>query len=136
MIFKTLNGSSKRLPKPKNYIIKWDKPSRSKRQYAVKQFLKQYWEDDFVFEEFPMVGTKLSFDFYNSSKNVMVEVQGGQHLKYTPFFHGKAKSQFVSQIRRDNDKLNFCKLNNIPMVEVYPKDEINKELFISFGITL
>ncbi len=136
MIFKTLNGSSKRLSKPKNYIIKWDKPSRSKRQYEVKQFLKQYWEDDFVFEEFPMVGTKLSFDFYNSSKNVMVEVQGGQHLKYTPFFHGKAKSQFVSQIRRDNDKLNFCKLNNIPMVEVYPKDEINKELFISFGITL
>ena len=136
MIFKTLNGSKKRLSKPKNYIVQWDKPSRSKRQYAVKQFLKQYWEDDFVFEEFPMVGTKLSFDFYNSSKNVMIEVQGGQHLKYTPFFHGKAKSQFVSQIRRDNDKLNFCKLNNIPMVEVYPKDEINKELFISFGITL
>ena len=69
----------------------------------------------------------------------MRDIEAGhyeEHLKYTPFFHGKAKSQFVSQIRRDNDKLNFCKLNNIPMVEVYPKDEINKELFISFGITL
>lgn len=136
MIFKTLNGSQKRLPKSKNYIIKWDQPSRSKRQYAVKQFLKKYWQEDFVFEELPMAGTRLSFDFYNSSKRVMVEVQGGQHLKYTPFFHGKAKSQFVSQIRRDNEKLKFCKLNNIPMVEIYPKDEINEDLFYSFGITL
>ena len=83
-----------------------------------------------------MVGTRLSFDFYNSTRNIIVEVQGEQHLKHTPFFHGKAKSQFVSQIRRDNDKLNFCKLNKIPMVEVYPKDKINEDLFISFGITL
>jgi hypothetical protein len=136
MIFTTLNGSKKRLSKPKKYIIKWDNPSRSKRQYKVKQFLKEFWSHDFVFEEFPMAGTKLSFDFYNSSKNIMIEVQGEQHLKHTPFFHGKAKSKFVSQIRRDNDKLNFCKLNEIPLVEVYPKDEISKELFYSFGITL
>ncbi len=136
MIFTTLNGSKKRLQKPKNYIINWDKPSRSKRQFEVKQFLRKYWAEDFVFEEFPMAGTRLSFDFYNSSKNVMVEVQGGQHLKYTPFFHGTAKSQFVSQIRRDNEKLKFCKLNSIPMVEIYPKDEITTELFYSFGITL
>lgn len=136
MIFTTLNGSKKRLQKPKNYIINWDKPSRSKRQFEVKQFLRKYWAEDFVFEEFPMAGTRLSFDFYNSSKNVMVEVQGGQHLKYTPFFHGAAKSQFVSQIRRDNEKLKFCKLNSIPMVEIYPKDEITTELFYSFGITL
>lgn len=136
MIFTTLNGSKKRLQKPKNYIINWDKSSRSKRQYEVKQFLRKYWAEDFVFEEFPMAGTRLSFDFYNSSKNIMVEVQGGQHLKYTPFFHGKAKSQFVSQIRRDNEKLKFCTLNNIPMVEIYPKDKITSELFYSFGITL
>lgn len=136
MIFTTLNGSKKRLQKPKNYIINWDKSSRSKRQYEVKQFLRKYWDKDFVFEEFPMAGTRLSFDFYNSSKNIMVEVQGGQHLKYTPFFHGKAKSKFVSQIRRDNEKLEFCKLNNIPMVEIYPKDKITSELFYSFGITL
>ena len=136
MIFTTLNGGKKRLSKPKNYTVKWDSASRSKRQYAVKQFLKKYWINDFVFEELPMAGTKLSFDFYNSSKNIMVEVQGEQHLKHTPFFHGKAKSQFVSQIRRDNDKLNFCKLNKIPLVEVYPKDEISEELFYSFGITL
>lgn len=136
MIFTTLNGSKKRLQKPKNYIINWDKSSRSKRQYEVKQFLRKYWSEDFVFEEFPMAGTRLSFDFYNSSKNIMVEVQGGQHLKYTPFFHGKAKSEFVSQIRRDNEKLKFCKLNNIPMVEIYPKDKITSELFYSFGITL
>ena len=76
MIFKTLTGGSKRLSKPKKYLIKWDEPSGSKRQFEVKQFLKKYWQSDFVFEEFPIVGTRMSFDFYNASQNIAIEVQG------------------------------------------------------------
>jgi hypothetical protein len=78
----------------------------------------------------------MSFDFYNSNKNIAIEVQGGQHLKYTPFFHGKSKSTFLSQIRRDNDKQKFCELNNIKLVEIYPKDVLSEDLFKSFGIVL
>ena len=88
MIFKTLVGSTKREKKPKKYLIKWTASSRSKLQYSVKEFIQPYWDIDIVFEEFPIAGTKMSFDFYNSNKNIAIEVQGGQHLKYTPFFHG------------------------------------------------
>tara|TARA_Y100000361_G_C11161802_1_gene347920 strand:- start:8168 stop:8578 length:411 start_codon:yes stop_codon:yes gene_type:complete len=136
MVFKTLIGSSKRVSKPKKYLIKWDAPSRSKMQYNCKQFLKDYWFNDIVFEEFPIAGTRLSIDFYNSNKNIAVEVQGGQHLKYTPHFHGKSKSTFLSQIRRDNEKQEFCKLNKIKLVEVYPDDKVSVELFKSFGVCL
>lgn len=136
MVFKTLIGSSKRISKPKRYIIKWDSQSRSKMQYECKQFLKSYWFNDIVFEEFPIAGTRLSLDFYNSNKKVAVEVQGGQHLKYVPHFHGKSKSSFLSQIRRDNEKHDFCKLNDINLVEIYPGDILSVELFNSFGITL
>jgi len=136
MVFKTLTGSSKRVKKPKNYLVKWDGKSLSKLQFSTKQFLKSYWITDIVFEEFPIVGTKMRFDFYNSNQNIAVEVQGGQHLKYTPFFHGKSKSTFLSQIRRDNDKQKFCDLNNIKLVEIYPNDELSIDLFKSFGVIL
>ncbi len=136
MIFKTLIGSTKRVKKPKNYMVKWDKPSRSKMQFGVKEFVKTYWFNDVVFEEFPIVGTRMSLDLYNANKNIAIEVQGAQHLKYTPFFHGKSKTTFLSQIRRDNDKEEFCKLNNIKLVEVYPEDKLSVDLFKSFGVIL
>ena len=136
MIFKTLIGSSKRVPKPKKYLIQWDSSSRSKMQFNTKQYLKKYWSNDIVFEEFPIVGTKMTFDFYNPNKKVAVEVQGKQHLKYTPYFHGKSKSNFLSQIRRDNDKQKFCELNNIKLVEIYPDDKMSTDLFKSFGVIL
>ena len=136
MLFKTLSGSLKRVKKPKKYLIKWDSSSKSKMQFNVKQYLKKYWNHDIVFEEFPLVGSKMTFDFYNSNKNGIVEVQGGQHLKHTPFFHGKAKSNFLKQIRRDDDKHQFCELNNINLVEIYPDDKLSNSLFKSFGVTL
>jgi hypothetical protein len=136
MIFKTLIGSTKRVKKPKSYIVKWEKQSRSKMQFSVKQFIKKYWIDDIVFEEFPVVGTRMSLDLYNANKNVAIEVQGAQHLKHTPFFHGKSKLAFLSQIRRDNDKQEFCRINKIKLVEIYPDDEISVNLFKSFGVIL
>jgi very-short-patch-repair endonuclease len=136
MIFKTLTGSSKRVSKAKKYLIQWNSSSRSKMQFNVKQYLKKYWLNDIVFEEFPIAGTKMTFDFYNPNKKVAIEVQGNQHLKYTPFFHGKSKSNFLSQIRRDNDKQKFCELNSIKLVEIYPNDEMSTDLFKSFGVIL
>ncbi len=136
MIFKTLVGSTKRVKKPKNYMVKWEKPSRSKMQFGVKGFVKNYWFNDVVFEEFPIVGTRMSLDLYNANKNIAIEVQGAQHLKYTPFFHGKSKTTFLSQIRRDNDKQEFCKLNNIKLVEIYPEDKLSVDLFKTFGVIL
>jgi len=136
MVFKTLVGSSKRVKTPKKYLIQWNGQSRSKLQFSVKKFMEPYWNTDIVFEEFPIAGTRMSFDFYNSNKNIAIEVQGGQHLKYTPFFHGKSKSTFLQQIRRDNDKQKFCELNGIKLVEIYPDDNLSLDLFKSFGVIL
>ena len=40
MVFKTLTGSSKRVKKPKNYLIKWDGQSLSKLQFLTKLYCK------------------------------------------------------------------------------------------------
>ncbi len=135
MKFKTLTGGLKRLPRTKNYLINWRKKSRSKRQFETKQFLKEYWKDHVVFEEFPVAGTKMTLDFYNANKKIAVEVQGDQHTKYVPFFHGR-RGNFASQLRRDEKKLMFCKLNGIKLVEIYSKDTLDKSLFKKQGIHL
>lgn len=136
MRFKTLTGSIRTVKKAKNYLIEWDSESRSKIQYNAKQFLKKYWSKHIVFEEFPVAGTKLSLDFYNANKKIAVEVQGKQHTKYVPFFHGKNKINYLNQLKRDRDKLQFCEINDIQLVEIYDGDELSEKLFESFGVKL
>lgn len=136
MRFKTLFGATRTVKKAKNYLINWDGPSRSKIQYRTKQFLKEYWSNHIVFEEFPVAGTKLSLDFYNANKKVAVEVQGKQHTKYVPFFHGKNKINYINQLKRDQDKLKFCELNDIQLIEIYEEDKLNEKLFENFGVNL
>tara|TARA_R100000808_G_C2151779_1_gene160937 strand:- start:2609 stop:3016 length:408 start_codon:yes stop_codon:yes gene_type:complete len=135
MKFRTLSGSQKRVSKPKKYLIEWDSKSRSKIQFKAKQYLKPYWCNHVVFEEFPVAGTRLKFDFYNANKKIAVEIHGAQHVKYVPFFHGR-RSNFVRQIRRDQQKLDFCALNDIKIVEIFSEEEINKKTFEESGVFL
>ena len=131
MKFITLAGRQRSVLKPKKYLIDWEAASKSKRQREVKKFLEKYWHKQIVFEEFPVAGSLMTFDFYNASKKVAIEVQGAQHTKYVPFFHGKNKINYLSQLKRDQDKYNFCEINSIELLEIYPKDKIEESLFIT-----
>lgn len=142
MIFKTLLGSNKRVTRAKKYLIDWEAKSKSKIQFEAKQFLKKYWSSHVVFEEFPVAGTRLKFDFYNANKKVVVEIHGKQHGQYTPFFH-KRRAGFISHIRRDQQKQDFCELNDIKFIEIYADektgkitDQLNKKTFADLGVYL
>lgn len=124
MQFKTIHGSIKKVTKANKYKIDWDKPSRSKIQFNAKQKLKSVWSNHIVFEEFPVVGTKMSLDFYNANKKIAIEVQGRQHNKFVPYFHGNNKINFISQMRRDHQKREFCRINKIILIEVFKEKEI------------
>ena len=109
-------GRERNLKNAKKYLIHWDKPSRSKFQTRVKDFLRSYWQHDVVFEEFRVVGTRLTLDFYNANKKIAVEVQGAQHTKYVKFFH-KNKFKYSDQLKRDEKKFQFCEANKIKLAE-------------------
>ena len=128
MKFFDINGKERNLKNAKKYLIDWEKPSRSKFQTTVKKFLYDYWKNDIVFEEFRVVGSRLSLDFYNANKKVAVEVQGDQHIRYVKHFH-KNRLKYLEQLKRDQKKLDFCQINDIKLVEVYSTDEINASLF-------
>lgn len=136
MRFKTLTGTIRTVKKSKNFLVDWDGKSRSKIQFKVKQYLKKYWINHIVFEEFPVAGTKLSLDFYNANKKVAIEVQGQQHTKYVPFFHGGNKINYLNQLKRDQDKMKFCELNDIQLIEIYQNDKLDKDLFQNHGLIL
>ena len=133
MTFKTLLGKRRRLKKPLNYLIDWEEGSRSKLQAKVKNFLKVFWDGDVVFEEFPVVGSRLTLDFYNATKNIAIEVQGKQHTKYNKFFHNDNKINYLNQLKRDDEKIAFCYLNHIKLLEVHEGrvdfDELHKSIF-------
>ena len=135
MKFKTLDGKERTVKNIKNCIIDWDGKSRSKFQFEVKKFLKKYWQGDVVFEELKIVGTRLTIDFYNANTKVAIEVQGQQHFKYVKFFHIN-RNGYLGQIKRDVKKIEFCEINNIKLIEIYPKDELSKDLFEKLGIEL
>jgi hypothetical protein len=128
MKFIGLNNRELTLKNPKKYLIDWNKISRSKFQLETKNFLKPYWQHDIVFEEFRMVGTRLSFDFYNANKKIIIEVQGVQHTKFVKFFHGN-RLKYLQQLKRDDKKYEFCQKNNLRLVEIYPTDKVCLEFF-------
>lgn len=136
MKFKTLTGSTRKIVGINKYLIDWDKKSRSKFQKSVKDFFKSYWFRHVVFEEFPVAGTRMTFDFYNANERIAIEVQGGQHTKYVPFFHGGYKSNYLMQLKRDNQKHDFCDLNDIKLIEIYEKDKLSKGFFKKLNINL
>jgi hypothetical protein len=136
MKFKTLQGQTRTLKNLKKYLINWSGKSRSKIQFKTKEFLRPFWENHVVFEEFNVVGTRFSLDFYNANKRVAVEVQGQQHLKYTPFFHGGYQNNYLHQIKIDQMKAQFCSINDIDLVEVYYNDDLTLDLFESQGVKL
>lgn len=75
-------------------------------------------------------GVKLSFDFYLSDLNILIECQGLQHYKSIEYYGGEER--FNRQIINDNLKREYCKKNNIKLVEIRydDYDKINAQYIL------
>jgi len=109
--------------------IDWDGDSRSKFQKSVKFYVRPLWNHHVVYEEFPVYGTRYTLDFFNATRKIAIEVQGGHHTKFNPFFH-KNQFDYKEQLMRDEKKRRFCELNNINLIEIFYEDK--KDLSISY----
>lgn len=67
----------------------------------------------------------LKFDFFVDTGKffVAIEFNGVQHTKSIDFFGGQEK--FEDRVKKDNIKRDFCKNNNIKLIEIF-YDEMNK----------
>ena len=93
----------------------------------MRKLLKELFRLDRVWEEFPLPGTnpKLYFDFFIVSRRLAFEVHGKQHTEHVRYFHPR-KSDFVKAKSNDIAKREWCKLNNITLIEVFDKETIDE----------
>lgn len=137
MKFLTLNGKTVSR-NYSNYVIDWDKKSLSKIQFRVKQFLKPFWQNMVVIEEFPVPSTLLRVDYMNLTLKIAIEVQGFLHTEFNAHFH-QYPSNYLKQIKNDVKKAKWLELNNYKLIEVYEDEikDLSKNYFlIKHGLIL
>lgn len=107
------------------FLIDWDKQSRSKIQFQVKQFLKPFWQTHVCYEEFPVFGSRMKVDFINVSRKIAVEVNGDQHSSFNKFFHNNSRLNYLNSIKRDYKKSVWLEKNGFKLIELETSD-LNK----------
>ena len=68
----------------------------------------------------------LPFDFYIPSKNTVIEFDGEQHSRPIDWFGGKEKFDYL--VKHDQIKTQYCADNNIDLLRISYKDNIQEKL--------
>lgn len=109
----------------------WQEPGEHKRgrgcpkcnessgEKRIEIFLKENNINYEAQKRFKELGA-LSFDFYISSKNTLIEFNGEQHYKPIEYFGGE--KAFKKQINNDNKKKEFAKHNGIKLLIISFKE--------------
>lgn len=114
------------------YDVKKDSNrARSKYHLRARELLSEIFHSYRVLEEVKLPGSTalhrkgvLYLDFYIPQIRRGFEVHGQQHYEYNPFFH-KSKADFILAKAKDEDKIEWCRLNNVRLTTLKYSD--NKE---------
>lgn len=99
-----------------------DKRKRSKYHVRARNLLKEIFNSYRILEEVKLPGSTelhrksvLYLDFYIPTIKLGIEVHGQQHYEFSQFFH-RTKADFLKSKARDEDKIEWCKLNGIRLI--------------------
>jgi len=104
---------------------------RSNLHKKAKEVLDICFPYDRILEEVSLVGTNngirrgtLRADFFIPNRNLIVEVHGEQHFKFNKFFF-KNKLSFFKAQARDKDKKEWCRINDIRVIEFNYNEDVD-----------
>jgi len=106
------------------HIAKGQMKNKSDLHLKARQLIKYTFPTMQILEEvgIPLrYGTTLFLDFYVPLLKLCIEVNGEQHYKFIPFFHG-TQLNFMKHKRRDREKRDWCDINDIKIIDL-PYDE-------------
>ena len=105
-----------------------DTRKRSKFHIRARGLLNEIYHSYRILEEVKLPGSTAShkkgvlyIDFFIPNLMKAIEVHGQQHYKYCEFFH-KSKADFILSKARDEDKIEWCEMNGISVVELKYSD--------------
>lgn len=122
MKVKGINGKEYIWNLTKYDIFYDDARKRSKYHIRARNLLREIFHSYRILEEVKLPGSTalnrksvLYLDFYIPSTKMAFEVHGEQHYEYCTFFH-KSKADFLKAKARDEDKIEWCNINDIQIV--------------------
>jgi len=102
-------------------------------EYPCSVVLKRY-KNNLNEEDYKYLQGKLKdlhVDIFDATMKMVFEIQGQQHYKYIPFFHGNMNG-FDRQQINDRAKELMCKMLGLKLIKIDVNTKITKELIDSF----
>jgi hypothetical protein len=100
--------------------------NKSSYHLQARELIKKIYPTMKILEEVPIYIRKsevLYLDFYMPLIKTCIEVHGEQHYNQIAFYHPN-KLAYLKAKKRDQEKKEWCELNNINYIEL-PYNEIN-----------
>ena len=117
-----LNGRGYNLNLSRYDVKANDNRKRSKHHIRARGLIRETYHSYRVLEEVKLPGSTspnkrsvLYLDFFIPNIQKAFEVHGRQHYEHIPFFNN-TKADFLLAKARDEDKIEWCELNNIELV--------------------
>lgn len=110
----------------KGYIAKGRLQNKSSLHIQARDLLLQLFPTLQILEEVPINPRKsetLYLDFYLPLIKTCVETHGEQHFKFVPFYHNNMMN-FIKSKKRDNDKKEWCDINDIKYIDLSYNESI------------
>ena len=127
-----LNGREYNLDLKKYIVKKDDKTKKSRYHIIARNMLHEMFSGYNILEEVKLPGSRcpskrsvLFLDFFIPNLSLGLEVHGKQHYEYCKFFH-KTKAGFLTSVKRDDIKEQWCTLNNIELIVLKYSDSTEK----------
>jgi hypothetical protein len=105
-----------------------DTRKRSRYHFRARKLLKTIFHSYRILEEVKLPGSTprhrkgvLYLDFYIPQIMLAIEVHGQQHYEFISFFH-KTNADFLLAKAKDEDKIEWCRLNGIDLIELKYSD--------------
>jgi hypothetical protein len=122
MRVKGLSGKEYNLNLQSYNVYNDDTKKKSKYHIRARRLLGDLFSGYRVLEEVKLPGSTAShrrsvlyLDFFIPNLMLAIEVHGRQHYEYVPFFH-KSKAGHLKAMARDEDKQDWCEINDINLV--------------------